>query len=165
MNLVKDLTGKTSGRLKVLRRADVQSRKRGGAYWTVLCGCGKIITVRGSDIANHNQKSCGCLKGYYDTRYAKSYAAKSLALHFLRDYIEVTLDFTDSIHADRLSYDLCEFAAGFPGVSIIDYPTIIDLISVIHRFNIDLINMHHQLHGMRLPNNWDFEIYGIKYKI
>jgi len=159
-----NLIGATCGRLKVTRRANVYSKRRKCPYWECVCGCGETKIIRGSNITARSQLSCGCLKGYHDTKHGKSYAARSLALYFLRDHIESTLEFTDSIHADRLSFDVCEFAAGFPGTSTVDYPDIYDLIAVMGVFNQELADMHHQLYGLYLPEDMNFEIYGIKYK-
>ena len=151
-----NLIGHTSGRLRVLRRSSVVSQ-HGYTYWVARCGCGKTVVVRGSAITGRTQKSCGCLKGDQS-----SIAAKSLALYFLQDMIEPTLDFVDSISADSLAFDLCQFAAAYPGTEAADYPIISDLIYVLGKFDPTVAEMHRVLYG------WDFidsgDIFGVRYK-
>lgn len=64
MSKVKDLTGQTFGRLKVLERAG--SNKNGRALWLCKCDCGKIIVKTGKLLLNGHCKSCGC--GEYENR-------------------------------------------------------------------------------------------------
>ncbi len=52
-----DLTGKTFGRLTVLRYAHHRSGKR---YWDVKCACGKELTARGTSLTTGQRKTCGC---------------------------------------------------------------------------------------------------------
>ena len=54
-----DLTGKTFGRLSVLRKA---GHSGGKAIWECLCECGTIKPVRGVHLRSGRQVSCGCLK-------------------------------------------------------------------------------------------------------
>ena len=61
--LMKDETGKTFGRLKVLRR---DPKRRGtGTYWKCLCSCGKKISAYGVSLRNGSKRSCGCLRFKY----------------------------------------------------------------------------------------------------
>ena len=64
MSKVKDLTGQTFGRLKVLERAG--SNKYGRALWLCKCDCGKITVKTGKLLLNGHCKSCGC--GEYENR-------------------------------------------------------------------------------------------------
>lgn len=64
MSKVKDLTGQTFGRLKVLERAG--SNKDGRALWLCKCDCGKITVKTGKLLLNGHCKSCGC--GEYENR-------------------------------------------------------------------------------------------------
>ena len=59
-----DLTNKIFGKLTVLRKSPKSSRR---LYWECQCECGKIITVKGDDLRQQRQFSCGCLqsKGEY----------------------------------------------------------------------------------------------------
>lgn len=66
MNL-KDETGKTYGRLKVIERYDPE--KHGdfhpsclGAYWLCQCECGEKAIVYGGALRKGQTHSCGCLR-------------------------------------------------------------------------------------------------------
>lgn len=60
MSLVKDATGKTFGRLLVLRQG--ASDPLGQATWECLCKCGATTTVRGASLRAGRTISCGCAK-------------------------------------------------------------------------------------------------------
>jgi hypothetical protein len=53
-----DLTGKTFGRLTVLRYV---SAARNGHHWMCRCECGNEKLVLGHSMSSGNTKSCGCL--------------------------------------------------------------------------------------------------------
>jgi hypothetical protein len=56
-----ELSGQRFGRLVVLHRAE--SRKlKGHIHWGCRCECGKVKTVRGSDLKWGGVRSCGCYK-------------------------------------------------------------------------------------------------------
>lgn len=59
-----DLTGKKFERLIVLERDyEIQKAKNSkDVFWKVQCECGKIFSVRGQDLRQGKQKSCGCLR-------------------------------------------------------------------------------------------------------
>jgi hypothetical protein len=59
MSHVKDLTGQTFTRLKVIAR-DLNPPNQYGAYWTCKCICGKVISVIGKKLRNGHTTSCGC---------------------------------------------------------------------------------------------------------
>lgn len=54
----KDLTGQRFGRLTVLEFVPTKDKN---SHWRCKCDCGKITTVRGSDLTYGGTKSCGCL--------------------------------------------------------------------------------------------------------
>lgn len=56
---VNDLTGRTFGRLTVLKQADDTSTKR--VSWICACECGSTKIVRGGDLKTGRTLSCGCL--------------------------------------------------------------------------------------------------------
>lgn len=62
MSLVKNLLGKTFGRLHVIQRAENTSQ--GQARWVCQCSCPDhtITVVTGTMLTNGQIKSCGCLK-------------------------------------------------------------------------------------------------------
>ena len=55
-----DLEGKEFGRFLVIGRAKPLAED--GAYWNVLCSCGKSKVVKGSSLISGRSKSCGCLR-------------------------------------------------------------------------------------------------------
>jgi hypothetical protein len=59
-----DMTGRTFGRLKVLRLAPLDEKNVGdrGARWVCQCDCGEQCTVRGTLLRYGQTKSCGCLR-------------------------------------------------------------------------------------------------------
>jgi hypothetical protein len=54
---IHDLTGRTFGKLTVLR-LDRVSRKK--AFWRCRCACGNEIAVRSAHLLSGNTKACGC---------------------------------------------------------------------------------------------------------
>lgn len=54
---VRDLTGRSYGRLAVIRFQDIRS---GHARFACLCDCGRITIVRGSKLRDGSTVSCGC---------------------------------------------------------------------------------------------------------
>lgn len=60
----KDLTGKTFGRLTVVKRAAPPSSrsKTSTWYWACKCECGKVIIVSTNALTSGNTRSCGCLQ-------------------------------------------------------------------------------------------------------
>jgi len=55
---MKDLTGKTYGRLTVLAYHHSSNRRR---YYTCLCSCGNEVIVRANQLTTGKTRSCGCL--------------------------------------------------------------------------------------------------------
>lgn len=55
---VKNLQGRTFGRLVVLRLARIE--RNTGAWWTVQCQCGRIKEVIGARLQHGDIASCGC---------------------------------------------------------------------------------------------------------
>ena len=61
-----DLKGLRFGRLIVKRRAGTTEDRK--ALWRCKCDCGKLTTVRSSDLKSGNTKSCGCLHAHLATK-------------------------------------------------------------------------------------------------
>tara|TARA_R110002124_G_scaffold97565_2_gene242555 strand:+ start:166 stop:504 length:339 start_codon:yes stop_codon:yes gene_type:complete len=62
-----DLTGKTYGKLTVIRRADNANKTT--PMWECLCECSDNITiVNGGSLRRGATRSCGCSKGFYNPR-------------------------------------------------------------------------------------------------
>ena len=56
-HLIKEMIGKTFGKLTVLSYAYSKNQKR---YYLCQCECGKTKVISGSDLSTNNTKSCGC---------------------------------------------------------------------------------------------------------
>lgn len=67
--MVRDLTGQRFGRLTVLCRADVISRK---AYWKCKCDCGTVKNIRGDGLVSGRVVSCGCYHDEIKTTHGDS---------------------------------------------------------------------------------------------
>lgn len=59
MGKIIDLTGKTFGRLTVIRYAGKAKNQK--ALWECECSCGNRIIAQGVNLRNGNTSSCGCL--------------------------------------------------------------------------------------------------------
>lgn len=59
---VKDLTGKTFGRLFVEKRVWPEGKDMKHAWWQCLCTCGERVNVESGKLINGTTKSCGCLQ-------------------------------------------------------------------------------------------------------
>jgi len=57
---IKDLTGQTFGRLKVIKRDGSNSAKK--ATWLCQCKCGNTVIVVGYKLRRTDTQSCGCLR-------------------------------------------------------------------------------------------------------
>lgn len=61
MTKLKDLSGKTFGRLTVISYSHFTVSKTGTRhFWNCKCSCGKLVKVRGDGL-KRKSKSCGCL--------------------------------------------------------------------------------------------------------
>ena len=72
MGRMKDETGNTYGRLKVI---EVSHKGRGGYYWSCVCDCGERCVVLGTDLRRGHTKSCGC--------YNREMSSKEHTIHGL----------------------------------------------------------------------------------
>ena len=61
MKLRNDLTGRTFGRLTVLKR-DKDRSKPGRTYYLCKCKCGNKKSIRSDGLTSGDSKSCGCLQ-------------------------------------------------------------------------------------------------------
>lgn len=60
---LKDMTGLTLGRLRVMERVAVENRgRKDQARWKCVCECGGEIIVPGHRLRSGSQKSCGCYR-------------------------------------------------------------------------------------------------------
>jgi hypothetical protein len=67
-----DLTGRTFGRLKVIKRLENINRKR---VWLCKCECGNDKIVSTSALLSGTTKSCGCLKHERDVEWGQQKGA------------------------------------------------------------------------------------------
>lgn len=58
-----DLTGKTFGKLKVIKRAETKSGEH-HVKWLCECECGKVKSIRSQDLRTGKSQSCGCNIGF-----------------------------------------------------------------------------------------------------
>ena len=65
-----DLTGKTFGRLLVLRKAGNDSAKN--IIYRCRCSCGKETIVRAYALRRGSSKSCGCLRNEMSAKRMRS---------------------------------------------------------------------------------------------
>lgn len=75
---IKDITGLTFGRLKVVKLAEID--KMGEAKWLCECVCGNQKIVTGNKLRSGNTLSCGCLReevrGTYNRTHGMSASGK-----------------------------------------------------------------------------------------
>jgi len=56
-----NLTGKTFGKLKVIKLAEISNpRCARHVYWECKCACGSLVIVRSSSLTAGKSRSCGC---------------------------------------------------------------------------------------------------------
>ncbi len=55
-----DISGKRYGSLTVIKRVDHSVKQANKPYWICECDCGKMVTVKGSNLQSGGTKSCGC---------------------------------------------------------------------------------------------------------
>lgn len=75
---IKDLTGRTFGRLSVIEKAG--KNKYGNILWRCKCECGNVVVVPSANLIRGNTKSCGCLRinDLTGKRYGKLLVSKRL---------------------------------------------------------------------------------------
>ncbi len=61
MHKIRDLSGQTFGRLRVVQRVPYVEGK---AQWNCRCSCGtpRIIIIMGQHLVSGDTRSCGCLR-------------------------------------------------------------------------------------------------------
>lgn len=64
MTKINDLTGKTFGKLTVIRRAEDHVSKNGNkrVAWLCKCECGNELVVLGLNLTRNHTVSCGCAR-------------------------------------------------------------------------------------------------------
>jgi len=66
-----DLVGETFGSLKVIKWLSGKERDQNdfAAALQCKCVCGKVFNIKAQNLISGNTKSCGCMKGFYLTKY------------------------------------------------------------------------------------------------
>lgn len=109
-----DITGKTFGRLKVLRQVEDIIRSDGShlSMWLCECSCNKHsqIVVRGADLKNGAIKSCGCWRSERLVQLNKSRSKTNNYSEKLYDeygeyYIGYTHNTGSEFYIDAIDYD------------------------------------------------------------
>ena len=66
---VKDITGEKFGKLTVVEYSHTEKKvaKLSGnikynVYWTCVCKCGNVVTVKKGSLLSGNSRSCGCTR-------------------------------------------------------------------------------------------------------
>ena len=67
--MAKDLVGNQFGKLIVIGKADIKSRR---AYWVCKCECGTVKNVRGDNLLSGRTVSCGCYHREVKTTHGDS---------------------------------------------------------------------------------------------
>ncbi len=73
-----DLTGRTFGRLQVIRRDSSVSRK---ARWLCRCSCGTERIFYGDNLLRLRSKSCGCLRDELASNMSRTHGLSDLPEH------------------------------------------------------------------------------------
>ncbi len=117
MGEIKDLRGRTFGRLTVPKDAKPEMRK-GHVYWPVVCECRTmtIKRVRGSKLLDGSTVSCGCQRADPDVRRAARRGPgaedhRDDELEALRPYFE-PMDIDEAPHVDCAPRDTGQTGEG-----------------------------------------------------
>ncbi len=76
--LLNDLTNKKFGKLTVLERAE---SRNGETFWKCRCECGNIKEVNASKLKNGHTRSCGCIIGSSQKKYAKTHGKSKTRIY------------------------------------------------------------------------------------
>lgn len=72
-----ELTGKTLGRLKIIKQIPNKTTSNGNSYvyWLCECSCGNFKEIKGAALTNHKEPtlSCGCLQKEKASLLGKSF--------------------------------------------------------------------------------------------
>lgn len=70
-----DYTGRTYGRLTVVRFHEMRGRRK---FWECLCECGGVSYCDGGNLKNGSTKSCGCLQKEMAAKRNRSHGESSI---------------------------------------------------------------------------------------
>ena len=77
-----DLTGRTFGKLRVLKRVENEVRPDGRNFVRFLCQCecGNQTIVRADNLRSGNVISCGCSRGHHSKKHVSSKVVKNIGV-------------------------------------------------------------------------------------
>lgn len=75
-----DLTGQKFGRLTVLKHAGYNESGH-TALWECTCECGKVVTVRGTNLISGSTTSCGCYKHEFLVEYHTTHGDRDTRIY------------------------------------------------------------------------------------
>lgn len=97
-----DLTDKTFGFLKVIRKSENRNKNR-NVQWVCECRCGNIVTVEGCNLRNGHTQSCGC----YQANKASSLNKKMNVFEVRDNYVVgYTTNTNREFYFDADDYDV-----------------------------------------------------------
>lgn len=106
-NKIKDETGNTYGKLKVVSFATI---KNSNAYWNCVCECGETIIVRGNALRTNKIQSCGCLRSRKEEDIKKILIEHNIS--FQREYSFNNLKDKKCLRFDFAVFDVSEKLIG-----------------------------------------------------
>ena len=142
---VKNLSGQTFGRLKVIERNG--SDKHGKALWKCICECGseKIVIATTSQLTTSHTQSCGCLQKERTSSCNTKYNKYILSGEF---GIGITSNTNEEFYFDLEVYDkIKDYCWSFDGRYLIAYDSSTGNNILFHRlimncFNEDIVIDH-----------------------
>lgn len=100
----KDLTGKTFGKLQVIKDSGKRTKNR-NVIWECSCECGNITYVQSENLYSGNTISCGCLNSKGEKRILD--ILKKERVEFRQQY-----EFSDLTDIKNLRFDFAIFKEG-----------------------------------------------------
>ena len=100
-----DLTGKTFGRLKVIKEHPERT-SQGSIQWECECDCGNITIVSGDNLRRNHTLSCGCLQKESAQKRVVDLTGKTFGK------LKVIKKIDNPLVKNRHSYWLCECECG-----------------------------------------------------
>jgi len=104
MGIIKDLTGKTFGRLTVLKLSEKKNTKTRCALWTCQCSCENktILDVQSWDLVSGRTISCNCFRNSNIGEISKKYNRYDLSGSIGKGYTFKNIEF----YFDLEDYDM-----------------------------------------------------------
>lgn len=113
LNVKNDLTGKTFGRLTVIKQVEdyVTPKGKHSAKWLCKCNCGNFTEVKGAELKRRRILSCGCLKRELLIENNKRYKKKYNKYEICGSYVTMYTDNDEPFDIDLEDFwkvkDIC----------------------------------------------------------